>query len=94
MAKLTFDRLLLPPAVGIDRLDAVDERGWSPTPGDMDRIGTFGGGLSSAPGERRCRERCEGPAACIMPKDFPLRLDLVLPLLLGEKKSVSAGMIR
>jgi hypothetical protein len=40
------------------------ERGWRPTPGEIDRTGTFGGGPGSEPGERRCTRR-PGPAACM-----------------------------
>jgi len=62
---LTLGRLLLPPPLDLLAVDAPDARGWMPTPGDIDRTGTFGGGPGSTPGERLCIGR-EGPGACIL----------------------------
>ena len=73
----TFGRLVLPLTLPplefwADRFEDVDARGATlgpdpvPTAGDIERTGTFGGGPGSAPGERRCKERCDGPGGCII----------------------------
>lgn len=71
LCRLTFVRrvpsllLRLPPTGCIGCLDDVEGRGATgrlvptPTAGDMDRAGTFGGGPGSMPGERRCELRVE-----------------------------------
>lgn len=55
---------------GTVRFEADDVRGAAPiaaadgpTAGDMERMGTLGGGPGSAPGERRCTRG--GPWACM-----------------------------
>jgi hypothetical protein len=62
---LTFVLLVLPPPLDLLAVDAPEGRGWIPTPGDIDRTGTFGGGPGSAPGDRLGMGR-EGPGACIL----------------------------
>ena len=67
-AELTLARLvpsfLLPLPLALDR-EGAEERGATgrlvptPTAGDMERGGTFGGGPGSAPGDRRCELREE-----------------------------------
>ena len=82
--------LPLAPAVGgccIDR-EAVEERGATgrlvptPTAGEMERGGTFGGGPGSpAPGERRCELRVEFISGLLSPPGVSRRL--LLALLVG-----------
>jgi hypothetical protein len=67
---LTLALRVLPPRA--DLPDAVDERGVTPLPvptptaGDIDLTGIFGGGPGSAPGDRLCIEREGPPGAFIM----------------------------
>ncbi len=82
--------LPLGPAVGgccMDR-EAVEERGATgrlvptPTAGEMERDGTFGGGPGSpAPGERRCELRVEFISASLRPPGVSRRC--LLALLVG-----------
>ena len=53
--QLTLGRFEFPDVLpdGADLVDTTEERGCKPTPGDIDRTGTLGGGPGSAPGERR-----------------------------------------
>lgn len=70
---LTFARRVLPPwAADLPPETVEEERGATPLPvptptaGDIDRMGIFGGGPGSEPGERRCIGRDGPPMDCIV----------------------------